>query len=116
MGWAWKDLGEGSEYYPNTLCAVPRELNTRVKLCSLKQLTSDGAIIYECHCWVNILSKDVLQSKLFFSTDVFASSSIEVLFLKFFLISENFIILLSVKYGHIDFPFTSPNSPMFSIT
>lgn len=49
------------------------------------------------------------------STDVFASSSIEVLFLKFFLISENFIILLSVKYGHIDFPFTSLNSPMFSI-
>lgn len=49
------------------------------------------------------------------STDVFASSSTEVLFLKFFLISENFIILLSVKYGHIDFPFTSLNSPMFSI-
>lgn len=53
---------------------------------------------------------------MLFSTDVFASSSIEVLFLKFFLISENFIILLSVKYGHIDFPFTSANSPMFSIT
>lgn len=79
----WKDLGEGREYHPNTLGAVPRELNMTVKLCRLRQLTSDGAIIYECHCWTNYFLK-MSFSYPFHTTPFFPPMCLPCPLLKFF--------------------------------